>query len=161
MEVNVITYAYEKMGIHRRYVFSILLLSLLGSAINVPIAEFPAKDIPVEQIVEFFGVQYVVPAIEREGRTILAINLGGALIPLAVSTYLLVRNSPYLTGSLAIVAVAVVTHLFARPVPGVGIALSPLVVPAIAALAAVIISPEHAVSLAYTATSNNSSTVSL
>ena len=140
VEVNVITYAYVKIGIGRRYVFSILLLSLLGSAINIPIAEFPAKDIDIEQVVTFFGVQYVVPAIEHHGTTILAINLGGALIPLALSIYLLAKHALYLKGGLAIAAVAVVTNLLARPVPGVGIALSPLVAPAVAALAAVVIS---------------------
>jgi uncharacterized membrane protein len=151
VEINVITYAYEKMGIHRRYVFSILLLSLLGSAINIPIADFPAKDIPVEQVINFFGVQYVVPAVEHEGRTILAINLGGALVPLALSTYLFIKQGLYVKGVLAIAAVAVVTHLLARPVPGVGIAISPLVAPVVAALTAVVISRQHAAPLAYIA----------
>ncbi len=148
VEVNVIAYAYEKMGIQRRYVFSILLLSLLGSAVNIPIAEFPAQDIRVERVVSFFGVQYVVPAIEHHGRTILAVNLGGAIIPLALSSYLLVKHGLYFQGGLAIAAVAVVTHLFARPVPGVGIALSPFVAPLAAALAAILISYRRAAPLA-------------
>ena len=151
VEVNVIAYAYEKMGIQRRYIFSILLLSLVGSAVNIPIAELPAKDIRVDRIVSFFGVQYVVPAIEHEGRTILAINLGGALIPLALSTYLLVKQRLYLQGAVAIAVVAVVTHLFARPVPGVGIALSPFIAPIAAALAAILIAHRHAAPLAYIA----------
>ncbi len=151
VEVNVIAYAYEKMGIQRRYIFSILLLSLVGSAVNIPIAELPAKDIRVDRTVSFFGVQYVVPAIEHEGRTILAINLGGALIPLALSTYLLVKQRLYLQGAVAITAVAVITHLFARPVPGVGIALSPFIAPLAAALAAILIAHRHAAPLAYIA----------
>ncbi len=151
VEVGAITYAYEKMGIRRQYVFSILLLSLLGSAINIPIAEFPAKDIRVAQVVNFFGVQYVVPAIEHRGRTILAINLGGALIPLAISIYLLVKNKVYVEAAVAIAIVAVVTNRMAWPVPGVGIALSPLVAPVVAALAAVIVSRRHAAPVAYIA----------
>ncbi len=38
IEFNVLTYAYEKMGISRRYVFSILLFSLLGREHAAPIA---------------------------------------------------------------------------------------------------------------------------
>jgi uncharacterized membrane protein len=151
VEVGAITYAYEKIGIRRRYVFTILLLSLLGSAVNIPIAEFPARDIRVEQVINFFGIDYVVPTVEHEGRTVLAINLGGALIPLGLSLYLLVKNGLYVSGGLAVAVVAVVTHLFARPVPGVGIALSPLVAPVVAALAAVMISRRHAAPLAYIA----------
>lgn len=151
VEVGAITYAYEKMGIRRRYVFTILLLSLLGSAVNIPIAELPAKDIRVDQVISFFGVDYVVPTIEHEGRTVLAINLGGALIPLGLSLYLLVKNGLYLSGGLAVAVVAAVTHLLARPVPGVGIAISPLVAPIVAALAAVLISRRNAAPLAYIA----------
>jgi len=151
IEVGAITYAYEKMGIHRRYVFTILLLSLLGSAVNIPIAEFPEREIHVERIVRFFGVQYEVPVIEHQKGTILAINLGGALIPLALSIYLLVKHELYLKGALGIVAVAVVTHLFAWPVEGMGIALPPLVAPIAAALVALAISRDSAAPLAYIA----------
>ncbi len=44
IEFGAITYAYEKMGVGRRYILGILLLSLLGSAVNIPLAELPAKD---------------------------------------------------------------------------------------------------------------------
>jgi uncharacterized membrane protein len=151
IEVGAITYAYEKMGIQRRYVFSILLLSLLGSAINIPIGEFPGQEIRVDRVVSFFGVKYVVPAIEHQEGTILAINLGGALIPLGLSIYLLVKNELYLKGGLAIVVVAVVTYLFAQPVKGVGIALPPLVAPIAAVLTALAISRDRAAPLAYIA----------
>ncbi len=151
VEVNIIAYAYEKMGIQRRYILGILMLTLLGSTVNIPIAEIPGKDIQVDRVISFFGVQYVVPAIEHQGRTILAINLGGALIPLALSLYLLVKQRLYFKGAVAIALVAVITHLFARPVPGVGIALSPFVAPVAAALAAIVISRQRAAPLAYIA----------
>jgi uncharacterized membrane protein len=151
IEVGVISYAYEKMGIHRRYVFGILLLTLGGSAINIPIAEFPAQDIVQPCVVSFFGVQYVVPVIQHQNRTILAINLGGAVIPLALSIYLLVHNRLYLEGAVGILAVMIVTYMVARPVRGVGIAISPLVAPVVAALAAIVISRKHAAPLAYIA----------
>jgi uncharacterized membrane protein len=151
LQFGVLTYAYEKMGVGRRYILGILLLSLLGSAINIPIAELPAKDIVVQSTVDYFGVRYAVPTIEHQGRTILAINLGGALIPMALSLFLLVKHEIYLEAAVGVAAMAAVTHLLARPVPGVGIALPPLLPPILAAAIALLISRKHAAPLAYIA----------
>jgi uncharacterized membrane protein len=149
VEFKVITYAYEKMGVGRRYILGILLLSLLGSGINIPIAELPAKDIVVERTVPYFGVQYAVPAIEHQGRTVLAINLGGALIPMALSLFLLVKHKIYVEAAVGVVVMTVIVHLLARPVHGVGIAIPTLLPPILAAAVAWLISRRHAAPLAY------------
>ena len=149
LEFGVITYAYEKMGVGRRYILGILLLSLLGSGINIPIAELPAKDIVVERTADYFG--YAVPAIEHQGRTILAINLGGALIPMALSLFLLVKHKIYAEAAVGVVVMTVIVHLLARPVHGVGIAVPTLLPPILAAVVALIISRRHAAPLAYIA----------
>jgi len=151
VELGVLTYAYEKMGIGRRHILGILLLSLLGSAVNIPLAELPAKEIVVEHAVNFFGVWYAVPEIVQEGRTIIAINLGGALIPAALSVYLLVKRAIYVQAAVGIAIVAAITHLMARPVPGVGIAMPTLLPPILAAIVAVLVSRKHAAPLAYIA----------
>ena len=126
IEFGVIGYAYEKMGVERRYVFAILLLSLLGSAINIPIADLPAKDIVVERAVNYYGVLYAVPAIVHQGRTVLAINLGGAIIPLALSVFLLIKHKIYAEAAIGVAVMTALVHLMARPVPGVGIAIPTL-----------------------------------
>jgi uncharacterized membrane protein len=41
VQVGILEHAYEKMGIHRRYVFALLFLSLLGSYVNIPVAQLP------------------------------------------------------------------------------------------------------------------------
>lgn len=91
IQVGVISYAYEKMGIHRNYVLGILLLTLGGSAINIPIAEFPARLIETTNTVWFLGMQYPVPVVQQQDKTILAVNLGGAVIPVVLSLYLLAQ----------------------------------------------------------------------
>ncbi len=151
LQFGVITYAYEKMGVGRRWILAILLASLLGSAVNIPVAELPGKDIVVEKAVNFFGVWYAVPAIEHQGRTILAINLGGAVIPLALSLFLLVKHKIYAEAAVGVAIMAVLTYLVARPVPGVGIAIPPLLPPILAAAVALFISRQHAAPLAYIA----------
>jgi uncharacterized membrane protein len=152
VEVGVISYAYEKMGIARQYVFGILLLTLGGSYINIPVAEYPAQDIVHQAVIPVFGIGYYkVPVVQHENKTILAVNLGGALIPVAISIYLLVRNELYFEGILGILIVTLVTHRMAYPVRGMGIAISPLVAPIVAALTAIVISRKHSAPLAYIA----------
>jgi uncharacterized membrane protein len=149
VELGVVTYAYEKIGIGRRYILTVLLLSLFGSAINIPIAELPAKEIVVQRPVYYFGVWYVMPEIEHRGRTVLAVNLGGALIPLALSLYLLIKRQIYAEAAIGVAVMTVATHLMARPVPGVGIAMPWLMPPVLAAIVALIISRRQAAPLAY------------
>jgi uncharacterized membrane protein len=50
IEAGILGYAYAKIGVNRRYVFLLLLLSLLGSYVNIPVAQLPvfsANNIPV------------------------------------------------------------------------------------------------------------------
>ena len=151
LQFGVISYAYEKMGVSRRFILAILLLSLGGSAINIPIAEWPAEDLVVEKTVNYFGVWYAVPAIEHQGHMVLAINLGGALIPLALSVFLLVKHEIYAEGAVGVAIMSVATYLLAKPVPGVGIAVPPLLPPILAAVVALAISRRYAAPLAYVA----------
>src|SRR5262245_52748477 len=92
IEIGVIGFAYEKMGVQRRYVFAVLLLSLLGSYVNIPVAELPAERMVLGQEVTFMSMRYVIPLVEARPRTVLAVNVGGAVIPTLLSGYLLVKT---------------------------------------------------------------------
>ncbi len=149
VELRALTYAYRQMGIDRRWVLALLLVSLAGSYVNVPVAELPAGYVHSGEIITAFGVQYVVPFVERVPRTIIAVNLGGGLIPAALSLYLLVVNRLWVRGVLAVAVVAAAAHAMARPVPGLGIAEPIFVPPIVAAVAALILSRRHPGPLAY------------
>jgi len=151
IELGILKYAYERMGIPPRYAMAILLLVLLGSAINIPIAELPAEKVISGRMIDFYGVRYVVPVVREWPGTIIAINVGGALIPVMLSFYLLIRNRIYVRSVLAVAVVAVVAHALAVPVRGVGISLPPFVPPIVAALAAMVLGWRQAAPLAYIA----------
>jgi uncharacterized membrane protein len=91
-----------------------------------------------EEFVSFFGVIYRIPKVEYgEAATIVAINVGGALIPAAVSVYLLWKApSALLSALIGITIVAVITHAVARPVRGVGITTPVFIPPIVAVLSA-------------------------
>jgi uncharacterized membrane protein len=151
IEVGILRYAYQSLGIGRRHMFTLLLLSFLGSYINIPVAQLPPEEVYSGQQVTFFGMQYVVPFVVEWPRTIIAINLGGAVIPTILSLYLLIKNRLYLRGLVAVAIVMVVVHLMAHPVRGVGIAEPIFIPPLVTTAVVLLLSREYAAPLAYIA----------
>jgi uncharacterized membrane protein len=151
IEFDVIQYAYEKIGIDRRYVFALLMLSLLGSYVNIPLLELPETRVYADQMISFFGMRYVIPVVHKQPKTIVAINLGGAVIPVLLSVYLLLKHDLIGRTLLAVGVVTLVVNWTARPLKGVGIAVPMFIPPAIAASTALFISPDAAPVVAYVA----------
>jgi uncharacterized membrane protein len=149
IEIGLIGYAYEKVGVHRRYVFLVLLLSLLGSYVNIPVAELPAERVVSGQEITYFGMRYVIPVVEERPGTVLAVNVGGAVIPTLLSLYLLVKTGMYSRGLLAVTIVTAVVHWLAYPVKGIGIAVPVFIPPVVAAATALVLSRQAAPALAY------------
>ena len=78
IEIGILEYAYEQIGVNRRYMYGLLLLSILGSYVNIPVAQLPAEHVHSGQIVTFFGMRYIIPLVMDSPRTVVAVNLGGA-----------------------------------------------------------------------------------
>jgi uncharacterized membrane protein len=149
LQIGALRYAYMRIGLSAYGAILILLGSLIGSYFNIPLTELPERQILSGQEVDFFGMHYVVPVVVDWPGTIVAVNLGGAVIPGLISLYLFVKNRLWIRGILAIVCVATVCHLLAKPVSGVGIAL-PVFVPAVAsAVVALVLSRQRVAPLAY------------
>ena len=153
IHIGLITIAFERLGLSEFQAFSFLLISLLGSNINFPIKRIKGPPVsPPQDVVRFFGVPYRIPEPASSGDTIIAINLGGAIVPFILSCYLMAQWKMFFEPLLATLVVAVVTYKFARPVPGIGIAVPVFVPPIIAALIALFSGQSlHAPALAYIA----------
>jgi uncharacterized membrane protein len=149
LQIGALRYAYMRIGLSAGGAMLVLLGSLVGSYFNIPLAELPERHIVSGQEVSFFGMRYVVPVVVEWPETVVAVNVGGALIPGLVSLYLFVKHRLWVRGLLAIAFVAALCHLLAQPLPGLGIAL-PVFVPAIvSALVALLLSLRRAAPLAY------------
>ncbi|GCA50020.1 hypothetical protein KGO5_02466 [Sinorhizobium sp. KGO-5] len=149
IQLGVLQYAYTRLGISAHAALLLLLGSLLGSYLNLPLAELPGQEVLSGRVVDYFGMRYVVPVVVDWPGTIIAVNVGGALIPILMSIYLLSKNGLWGRGLLATAFVAGVCHWLATPVPGLGIAL-PVFVPAISTgLVALLLSRQYAAPLAY------------
>lgn len=147
IQVGLITIAFEKLGVSSSGAFTLLFGSLIGSGINVPLfrirAEPPRQPPPV-----FLGM--LRPVRPFTGYTIVAVNLGGCLIPLTFCTYLLTRNPiPAEIVVLAVALVSAVCYWVSRPLPGVGIGMPIFVAPIAAAVTALLLAPEQSAPLAY------------
>lgn len=149
VELRALRLAYERAGLGSRAAILILIGSLVGSYFNIPIAQLPARQTLAQEQVPFFGMSYVVPVNVEWPGTLIAINLGGAAIPILVSLYLLVTRRLWIKGIIAVAAVAVTCHLLAYPVRGVGIAMPVFVPPITTAIVALVLSREYAAPLAY------------
>ena len=149
IEINVLAYAYQMIGINRRYVFTILLLSLLGSYVNIPVYQLPPEAVRSGGTVFFFGVPHVIPRVAEWPGTVIALNLGGAVIPALLSIFLIVKNRLYLHSLAGVTIAAAVFHHMAHAIPGIGIGL-PLLVPAMVAIGlSLFLSREHVPAMAY------------
>jgi uncharacterized membrane protein len=125
IELRVLSYAYRKIGVPPRYMFALLVLSLVGAHVNVPL--------------------YTTHG------TVVAINVGGALVPILLSLYLFFRTGLYGRMLIGTAVVAAIVHALARIVPGAGIAVPMLIPPLAAAGVGLLLSFRRAPPVAYVA----------
>ncbi len=144
--------AFLRLGISPSLVFWLLILTLIGSLVNIPIYKFESREVVGEQVVSYFGMRFRVPRLQRARATILAVNVGGALIPAALSVYLISKINFGVSLPILLAVVTVVVNRLARPVRGMGIGVPGLVPPLVAALGAyVLCAPELRAPCAYIA----------
>ena len=149
--LGALRHAYLSLGVSPRTAMLLLVASLIGSYFNIPIAVLPPEQVQSDKVIEFFGMQYAVPVVENLPGTVIAINVGGAVIPTIMSIYLLASRQLWVLGAIATAIVAIVLHWLADPVPGVGIAV-PVFFPAIVtAIVSLLLSRTDAAPLAYIA----------
>ncbi len=149
IQIRVLRYAYMQLGVSSGAAVFLLFASLLGGYINIPIAELGEETMATQREVTYFGMRYVVPALVEAPQVVLAVNLGGAVIPTLLSIYLLTKNGLWGRGLIAILCVAALCHAIAQPIRGVGIGLPIFVAPIAAAIVALILSWRYAAPLAY------------
>lgn len=139
--LGIVSSAFVKLGFSWLHGFMLLFFSLLGSYINIPITTVISHaSTPTRDYIKVFGINYKIPFIQNIHKTVIAINLGGAIIPICVSAYLIYK----FPGSIilcicSIFIVALITAKMAKPIKGVGIVTPAILPPIIAALSAFVI----------------------
>ena len=158
--------ALAKLGLSGSGALLALLGIFFGGTINLPLTRLEREAELVYDPFPLYGLGRFMPRFpegwqapfRRRVRThiVIAVNLGGCLIPLAIALYEIVRivqHSPQ-----AVLAVIAITALnvglcyrLARPIPHLGIAMPTLVPPLAAALPSILLQPEFAPPIAFVA----------
>jgi uncharacterized membrane protein len=86
----------------------------------------------------WLGRFWGIPWHRIEQKTIIALNVGGGLIPTALALYEFTRSSPLLILGVGAI-VTVVSYFAAQIVPGIGIQMNALVAPLTAAMSALLL----------------------
>ena len=149
IQIRLLGHAYSALGLDPRVATLVLFGSLLGSYVNLPLIRLPEQRVVSREVVEIFGVPFLVPVAVDWPGTILAINVGGAVIPIMLSFYLLMRYDLWGLAAVSTAIVAFVVHRMATPIPGVGISVPTFAPPLLAAGAALVLSRRFAAPLAY------------
>src|SRR5260370_17313296 len=97
IQLRILRYAYMRLGVGPGAAMLLLVGSLIGSYFNIPITLLPGQPVMSGQIVDFYGMRYVVPLVTSWPGTVLALNVAAAVIPTVMPTSPPLRFNPPLT----------------------------------------------------------------
>lgn len=151
IQLGLLSIAFDKLGLSLAEAYVLLFCSLFGSAINLPLftirTEAPVQQMPLSMW-RLLRMNHLV----FEGKTTIAVNVGGCLIPFGFSLYLLTSTAVGLFHALlGISMVSIISYISSRPIQGLGIGMPIFIAPISAAMAALLIDPAHSAPLAYIA----------
>ncbi len=148
IQIGLLSIAFYKLELSPGAAYTLLIASLFGSVVNLPLFRLRSERneaIPPPTI--FFPFHLPPPSPTH---TLVAVNVGGCLIPIAFSLYLLIYSAVTLLQAIsAITLVTLISYLFSRPIHGIGIGMPILIAPLAAALVAIGINPQESAPLAY------------
>ncbi|WP_297503235.1 DUF1614 domain-containing protein [Thermococcus sp.] len=139
---GVVLAAFVKLGILPGVAYTLFILAFIGSFINIPVVEERTYE-PVLTIreVRFMGIPYPVPSFGwAERKVVVAVNVGGTLVPVGIALYEILRMlylgqfTLLLNTLFAVIIAALFSNAVAKPVRGLGIAMPMFFPPLIAVI---------------------------
>ncbi len=151
VQVGLLSIAFDKLGLSMASAILLLMISLVGSTLNLPLFHLKTETFPEQSpLPPPLDLLWKLPRWQQEGRTIIALNVGGGLVPLLFSAYLLGYHAlPLWEVAVSVAGVTAISYTFSRPMPGLGIGMPVLIAPLSAALIATVVRPDQSAPLAY------------
>lgn len=149
IQLGVFGIVLAKLGLSPDSAVMLLVSTLLGSLINLRLFTMNSS---TEELPENYQPPKILFSTTPfvKGKVIIALNVGGALIPICFSLYLIFLHSVTARQYIpAIFIVAAISYIFSQPIKGLGIGIPIFIAPVTAAFSALIISPEQSAPLAY------------
>jgi len=145
--INIVAAGFERMGISPEITLFVLFLILISSSVNIPVTK--QKIVLSRKKSSFFGL-FSKSMMEVH---CIAVNLGGAIIPVLLSFYFLFQV--YLNGFslirvlIATILMTIVAKYYSKIVPGKGITLPILIPPLFSTLFSFFLMPNFAAPCAF------------
>ena len=149
LALDVVEVAVAKLGFSPTVALLLFIAVLIGSTINIPLYQVESITPIVPDFQELWLRQFWgIPLQKIRQKTIIALNVGGGLIPLILAIYELIRSDTVAIFWVTVI-VTIVTYFSAHIVPGIGIHINALVALLTAAISAILIAEPLASSVAF------------
>ncbi|WP_172597609.1 DUF1614 domain-containing protein [Sulfuriflexus mobilis] len=150
VQIGILRIAFDKLGLTQQGAYLLLFASLFGSLINLPLFSIRSDAKQAAPVPDIYRQLLHKAMPEFKGRTLIAVNVGGAIVPSLFSVYLvLTRGVDFFTIVIATLIITLICRFISRPLPGIGIGMPIFIAPISAALVALLLAPEHSPVLAY------------
>ena len=150
VQLGALQIAFDKLGLAPEAVVWLFILTLLGSMVNLPLLTIKADSIAEANISQRTPERWLQRLSAPPGKTVVAVNVGGCIIPVAFSLYLFLRTQIHFEDVVSAVAlVTLVAYYSSALVPGIGVVMPMLAAPLAAAFVGVNLDAAHAAPLAY------------
>lgn len=137
--IDMVQVAAAKLGFSRGMAIFLFTLIIIGSTINIPLYRVESQgQLPLSFQDIWLERYWGIPLQQAHSFTVVALNVGGGLIPVLLALYQLGRSN-ILTIILCTAIVTLVSYHSAHIVPGIGIEINPLISPLTAVLSAVLL----------------------
>jgi len=138
--LDAVQVAVAKLGFSPQASLLLLLLVLVGSTINIPLYERVSRVTYWPEWLDLWTMRFFwgIPIQKIQQKTVVALNVGGGVIPTVLALYQLSRANPW--HILAVTGIVTgVSYYSAQVVPGIGIQMNALVAPLTAAMTAMLL----------------------
>lgn len=142
----------EKLHLDSSVALMLVIAMFVGGLVNIPIARVRReKQVPNNPLAVYGLADQIARHTQQ---TIIAVNLGGCIVPVGLCIYEIAYLATFDPRALALGAIGclinvVICYSVAQPVEGIGIAMPALLSPLAAALLALMLAPEAAPPVAF------------
>jgi len=148
VQIGLVSIAFEKLGLSQHSVYLLLVTTLAGSMINLPLFSMKSEPPNLEEIPP--PLRELYRGMPYTGKTVIMANVGGCVVPAAFCLYLLAHHPlNILYVAIAVAAVTLLSFKISHRVPGIGMGMPILLAPLLAALVSVALDPDNAPSMAF------------
>lgn len=148
IQLDLIALAFRSLGLSRGGAIALFVACVAGSLVNIPLFRM-RRDVAADLEDEPPVGAWPWPPRLHGGHTIVAVNVGGAVVPGAFAAHLWLSGRLGVVALLCVAFVAAVSRALSRVEPGVGVTMPVFIAPLSAAFIALAIDPAHAAPLAY------------